>query len=356
MFRQPSVAPRRSLALTASLAAMLGAAPALAADDHSQHQKHDEHAAHAGGHNMSKEDLAVLRERIPLYRLYTDEQINQGMARMADLGFYVSPAGVKDEIGILALGHGYKEPGNTQFRKAYEPIAGKHPTAAALGMAMMDSNHIQEGVDQLVRAGARTIVAIPTEVGDDTSLVHQWRYIFGLEKEGAYLDVPQVKTDARIVLTKTPTTSPIIGDILADYAKEASKDPQNEVAILVAHGPEEADDNRKLLAILEQHAAKIKQATGLREVHFDSLQDDATPDVRSANVNRMRDWITRHDKAGHRVIVLQAIMTGQGGVTERLRKDFDGLNYTLVDKGFTEHPLFGKWIEQTVQQAAASGQ
>jgi hypothetical protein len=41
-------------------------------------------------------------------------------------------------------------------------------------------------------------------------------------------------------------------------------------------------------------------------------------------------------------------MTGQGGVSGRLRRDFDGLSFDLVDKGFAEHPLFDRWIDETV--------
>lgn len=330
------------------LLALAAPVPAIASEeDHSQHAGHS-------AHQMSAEDLATLRRKIRLYQQYTDEEINQGMARMADLEFYVSPEGVRDEVGILALGHGYKEPGNTFFRNAYEPIGRRHPVAAGLGMAMMSSDHIQAAVDRLEKAGAKTIVAIPTEVGDDTSLIRQWHYIFGLSDESAYLDVPRVKSTAKIVMTKTPTTSPVTGDILADFAKSALRDPAKDVVLLVAHGPEEAADNAKLMKILEGHAARVKAVTGVREVRYDSLQDDAPTAVRQANVNRMRDWISAHGDQGHRVIVLQVLITGQGGVTGRLRRDFDGLTYELVDKGLAEHPLFNTWIEQSVQQAVAS--
>lgn len=335
-----------AILLTATL---LPGSPVARADDPAP-VDHSAHAGH-GEHQMSAEDLATLRRKIPLYQQYTDEQINQGMARMVDLELYVSPAGVRNEVGVLALGHGYKEPGNTFFRTAFAPIGSEYPTAAGLGMAMMGSGHIQKAVDELVAAGARTIVAVPSEIGDDTSLIRQWRYIFGLSDDSAYLDVPRVKSPARIILTKTPTTSPVVGDILADYAKGAVRDPQKEVALLVVHGPEEADDNAKLLAILKGHAAKVQAATGLREVKYDSLQDDAPTAIRTANVNRMREWISAHTAQGHRVIVLQCIMTGQGGVTGRLRRDFDGLTYDLVDKGLIEHTLFDQWIRSTVSGA-----
>jgi hypothetical protein len=218
-------------------------------------------------------------------------------------------------------------------------------------MAMMSSFHIQTAVDNLEKAGARIIVALPSEIGEDTSLIRQWDYIFNRTNDSSYLDVPRVTSKAKIIVAKTPTTSPLLADILADYARGASRDPANEAAILIAHGPEDAADNVKLLRILEGHAARIKAATGLAEVHFDCLQDDAPTAIRTANVNRMREWIQKTIASGKRVIVIQAIMTGQGGVTRRIRRDLEGLDVDLVDKGIAEHPLFDKWVRETVASA-----
>lgn len=316
------------------------AAPIVADEDHAAHQ-----------HKMSAEDLAVLRRKIPLYQQYSDDRINESMSRMHDLEAYISPASVHNRIGVLALGHGYGEPGNNLFQAAFRPVAAKLPTAASLGMAMMSSSHVQAAVDDLEKAGATIIVVLPAEIGDDTSLIRQWNYIFDRTNESAYLDVPRVHSKAQIVVAKTPTTSPLVGEILADYARSAVKEPTKEAALLIAHGPEEAADNDKLLKILEDQAAKVQQATGLSVVHFDSLQDDAPTAVRTANVKRMRDWIKDTAAGGKKVIVLQVIMTSQGGVTQRIRRDLEGLKFELVDKGIAEHPLFDRWIQDTVATA-----
>lgn len=313
------------------------AAPAAAAADRSAHQ-----------HKMSADDLATLRRKIPLYQQYSDEQINESMGRMQDLEAYISPAGVHNRIGVLALGHEYGEPGNTLFQAAYRPIAAKLPTATGLGMAMMNSSHIQAAVDDLEKAGATIIIVLPSEIGDDTSLVRQWHYIFTRAEKSSYLDVPRVHSNAQLVVAKTPTASPLVGDILADYARSALKDPAKEAVLLVAHGPEDPADNEKLLRVLATHLAKVKSATGLAEVHFDSLQDDAPTALRAANVNRLRNWIRTTADAGKRVIVVPVIMTGQGGVTRHIRRDLDGLKFELVDKGIAEHPLFDRWIQDMV--------
>ena len=252
---------RCHVAVTASLALLscgaLFAAGEDAATDHSGHQG-------PAGHQMTHEQIEILKSKIEIYRPYTDEQINAAMSRMYEAQEYLSPPAVRNEIGILGLGHGYKAEGDALFKRGYAGVAAVYPTAVGLGMTMMDSAHIQTSVDQLEAAGAKTIVVLPTEVGDNTSLIRQWNYAFGLSDKSSYLDVPRIRSKARIVVARTPTTSPLVTRILADYVRGASRNPAGEVVVMIAHGPEDAADNEKELANLATHAAGIKAATGRR--------------------------------------------------------------------------------------------
>ena len=239
-------------------------------------------------------DLATLRRRIPLYAGYSDQQINDSMARMVDSERYLSPDRVRSDVGILALGHGYGDPGNDQFIGAYRKVATVHRTAAGLGMAMMGSGHIQAAIDKLEKAGAKIIVALPTEVGDDTSLIRQWRYIFGDPIEASYLDVPRVKSKAIVVLAPhTPIMSPIAGRILTDFAKAAVREPAREAAILIVHGPEDPADNVKLMKVMADHAATVKLGSGLSEAR--STASTAIEDAKRDKEIRSRTTEVRGD-------------------------------------------------------------
>ena len=132
---------------------------AKAQEDHSQHQ-------------MSSEDIAVLRSKSPLYQEFTDEEVMANMSSMnPSYDVYVSDASVRGDIGILALAHGFKEPGDTQFKDAMTPMSQTYPTAVGYGMAMMSSAHIQSAVDNLIAAGAKTIVLIYTSFTPTRNLV-----------------------------------------------------------------------------------------------------------------------------------------------------------------------------------------
>jgi hypothetical protein len=341
---------------SALLAALLLGA-SVAADepmDHSQHQMdHSQHQG-PGGHQMTPAQIQELRKKVPLYATYTDEQINESMSRMApDTEAYLSPASVRGSIGVLGLGHGYAGDGNAQFMAGYQAMARERPTAVALGMAMMDSAHVQRAVSALEAAGARTIVVLPSETSETSSLVRQWHYMFGLRNDSAYLDVPRIRTDARVVMIESPTRSPIAAKILARNLAPVIKDPAKEVAMLIMHGPEDPQENEDELRNLARLAAIVKEETGLADVGYGSLQDDAPADIRSANVRRMREWIEKAHASGKTVLVEPVLLTAGGRVSQKLLRDLDGLTYTFVDEGMIGHPLFAQWVHDSVASAVS---
>lgn len=325
-----------------SLAAMVvvGAMPA-ASQDHSHHQ-------------MTNAQFAELREKVPLYREYTDEQILENMGRMGpNHHVYLSAAGTSGNVGVLALGHGYEPSGNEAFKSAYVPTAEARPTAVAFGMAMMTSDHIQSAVDDLTNAGADTILVMPVTTLKVGGLIGQWRYIFGERDDAPWMSVPRVATDANVVFGPTPTTDPLISAILLDNATQLSDDPTNEVVALIAHGPDNEQANATELAILEQHAAFIRAGRPFVDVRGFTLQDDAPSAIRQANIDRIRTWVQSASDDDRRVIVLTTLPV-KGSVHKKIKRDLDGLDYVLMDKGVVENPLFSDWINAVIATAGAA--
>ncbi len=306
-------------------------------------------------HMMTPEQMAELRRKIPLYKDYSDEEIMAGMMHMPpDFWNLISSKDMQGSVGVLALGHGYKLGGNEQFENYAGPISRVHPTAVAPGMAMMSSSHIQQAVDELTgKHGVKTLVVLPMEP-DESSLVGQWRYIFGLRDDAPYLSVPRVRTTARIVFADTPASDPRIGTIMKDYGVEASAHPDKDRLILVSHGPDTPEANPAELALLERHAQEVRRSSPFRDIKVLSLQDDAVPPIRAANLAELRRLIGEATAEGREVVVVPMILT-RGGFHVRLQKDLAGLNYKFANKGLIEHPLFQEWISQTVRAAGGTG-
>jgi len=307
----------------------------------------------AASHEMSDEQLAAMREKVALYRALTDTEARLNMALMGpDYEWYVSDSELQGDTGVLVLAHGVGENSDRLFVKALEPMSRIRPTAVSFGMAMMMSGHIQSAVDDLEKHGVKRIVLVPTGVSKYNSLTRQWEYAFGMRDDSSYLDIPRIKTNAKVLMTNHISDHPLISEALIDYTAEVSKDPANEVVIIVGHGPEDLEDNVPDLAILQVHADRLKAAGKYSDVKVINLQDDAYPPIRKGNVKQLRRWITSAQRSGKKVIVT-VCATNSFGVQQHIREDLRGLDYAFAEKGLAEHPNYLKWIETAVDERLA---
>ncbi len=350
-----------ALGAAAIMVAALVAAPAGAQEDH-QHHMHDANVPEmdadgrrfdpdAPRHEMSDEQLAALREKIALYRALTDSEARLNMSLMGpNYEWYVSDRDMRGDIGVLVLSHGVGENSDRKFVESLQPMGERWPTAVSFGMAMMMSSQLQSAVDDLTERGAKTIVLVPTGTTEYNSLTRQWKYIFNMRDESTYLDVPRIESDARFVLAKHFDDHPLISDILYDHTLAQSKNPANEVVIVVGHGPEDVEDNGPDLALMQTHADRIKARGGFKDVKVINLQDDAYPPIRKSNVKKLRRWITSARRQGADVIVTVA-STASFGFQAHVEEDLRGLDYAFADEGISEHPKYLEWITATVDEA-----
>ncbi len=315
--------------------------------DHSSHSSMDH-----GGHQMTPEMMQQLRDRIPLYQRLNDQQIMLNMRMMPPNGnMYVSDTAVNGEFGILAISHGFSGSGNEELRDEFIPLSTIFPTAIGYGMSMMSSSHMQEAVDQLTAKGVKKIIIMPMVSVRYGSMMDQFNYIFGDRPEGAYADVPKIKTSAKLVMASTPGDSPEIATILIDYAREFSENEANEDVMILSHGPEGDKDNELELGILENLSEIIRTETDFNSVQAFTIQDDAIRPIRAANVKKMREHIEKSTSEGRKVIIVTNLLTSVN-LSEKIRKDLAGLDFEISAKGLMTHPRFRKWMDRTVMGAS----
>jgi len=314
---------------------------AISQEDHTVHQQND--------HMMTDEQFAELRSKVPLYKEYTDEQIIESMSRMRNLGGMLSDAAIVGDVGVLAMAHGYTDDGNQQWMDRFDVISSDYPTGYGLGMAMMSSEHIQTTIDSLEAAGAKKILVLRTETGDTNSLQRQWQYIFGRRDDSSYLSVPRVTSNAELIWGPTPTTHPIMGEIMLEHAQQLSIDPANELVFIMGHGPMTPEENELDLAIMAIHAKAIQEGGGFKDVKYWNVQDDLPPDERAENVVKIRGWIKEARDQGMDVIVVTNSMT-QGSLTGRLQRDVEGLDVKFNATGLIQNPRFADWIKAMVEE------
>jgi len=350
-----------SIMLTASLFL----AGAVDAQEHQHQHNHDSVPdmdadgkrleSYQVNHDMDAETIEALKAKIALYRGMTDRELNMNMSAMGpNYEWYVSDPGLHGDVGVLILSHGVGENSDRMLRDAILPVAENQPTAIGFGMAMMTSAHLQAAVDDLTERGAKTIILVQNGTTTNyNSLTRQWKYIFGLGEESTYLDVPVIESDATFTMSEPFADHELITEILYEHIKEVSKDPANELVIIVGHGPEDIEDNEPDLEIVGVHAERIKAMNEFVDVRIINLQDDAIPPIRKSNVKRLRRWIQKATDQGQDVIVV-AIAAASHGVQTHIREDLRGLDYTFADKGMAENPKYIEWLAAAIEEAQLS--
>lgn len=360
------------VALFTGLALAAHGAPAVGAAEHSGHgaddpSAHDmsRHGAerdplgrrlHGARHEMTPEMSHELRTNVHGWENISDEEIALAMRMMSpNYSWYISDPELSGKTGVLLLLHGFGDRGDRVFKEQLQDYAEVVPTAFALGMSMMMSRHIQLGIDDLVAAGAERIVVVPIVATEYNSMIRQWWYIFGQHDKPGYATVPRVRTEAQILFASPPNDDPLVAEILLEHAEELSEDPDSEVVIIAAHGPTMAEDNRKQLAMMENLARIVQEDGQFSAVLPVTLQDDAPPEVRDANVATLRGMVESATADGKRVIVVTSLM-GARTIQKKLRKDLAGLDYRFNPKGLIQHELFVEWIGTTVRDQLSRAQ
>ena len=303
--------------------------------DHSKHMGH------------SWEDM----KKWPGMENKTKEQLDAMMMGMPpDKEVYISNKDLKKGVGVIVIAHGGSKVWNQEVEKSLSNISKTFPTTIAFGMAMGNSKHIQEGINHLEEAGAKTIIVVMAFFNENNEVSDQVRYIFGKSDKAMWPPVDRVKSNAKIVFASYIDDNPLLAEILTDEAKKKSIDPKNETVIIVGHGPVNPEYNKKALKVMESLAKEVKASGGFRDVKAWNLQDDAPKEVRSANVKIIRGMIEEVSKNGGTALVVGMLISSRG-IQHKIKEDFKGLDYKFYEEGVVTHENFGRWVGEAVTQA-----
>ena len=137
-------------------------------------------------------------------------------------------------------------PWNQNVEKLAATLNQSTPTEVAFGMAEPDS--IQEAVDRLTARGVTDIIAVPLFISSHSPIIENFQYILGvrptLAAKTSLKSLERVKTSAKIRFGKALDDTPRVSEILLDRAKGLTKAPAATTVILIAHGPNDEEDNK----------------------------------------------------------------------------------------------------------------
>lgn len=259
------------------------------------------------------------------------------------------------QTGVLILAHGGSGAWNSAVRQTVESAQLNMPVQIAFGMGMHGNEveNLQHAVDSLNRAGVNEIVAVPLLVSSYSEVMRQYEYLLGASAHGPWEDhAKPVHSRAAIRIARPLDDDPAVSEVLLDRAREISRAPEQETIVLVAHGPNEDDDNVRWLQAMQRVADRVRQTGRFHAVVPVTMRDDAPDPVLAAATAAMRERVQDAGAAG-RVLVVP-LLIASGGVDHKIPQRLEGLDYVFQSKALLPHPAISRWIARHVAQATGS--
>lgn len=271
------------------------------------------------------------------------------------------------DTGILLLAHGGAKEWNTLVHELAARVNQRVPIEVAFGMA--DRTAMQDAVDRLAQRGVGRIVAVPLFISSHSSVFESSQFLLGARSEappalaifakmrhgaGAsdHADHADVADRMRPVASDLPIRvgpaldhDPVVAEILLSRAGAISRDPRSEVVVVVAHGPNSDEENRRWLHDMEIVARRIGDAMPFARVESLTVRDDAPGPTREAATRELRDVVTKATIDGHRVLIVPLLLA-YGGIEKGIRQRLEGLTYEMVAQGLLPDDRLAAWIER----------
>lgn len=312
----------------------------------------------------------------------------------------------QNKIGVLVLAHGGNESWNQTVNETVEPLKKNFELEVTFGMA--DPNTMQTAINNLETKRVDKIVIVPLFISSFSPILRQNEYLLGLRKELAdepmimdhssenpslremnhaqmdhsmsgmhgnnsddpsdnhawhsnhnmnhgnqQVELHPLHFKSKIVLTQALDDNPLVVEIITERIKELSKSPQDETIILVAHGPNDENDNKNWIKTMENISDKLREEfkgeKRFRNIFCTTVRDDAQKDIYEIAKENLRSIVRQASKDGKVIVV--PLLLSQGGIEEGIVKRLEGLEYVWNGKTLLPDTNITKFIRLSVEKA-----
>ena len=301
-------------------------------------------------------------------------KLNRALTALVFSVLFSLPLAAQTE-GILLLAHGGSSTWNEEVLNLATRIDQATPVEVAFGMAKKRT--IQDGVDRLSERGVAGIVAVPLFISSHSSIIRATEYLLALREEAvpeleiyarmdhgsARMDhgsntepaaheamfdpTTPVKTTVPIRLTPALDRHPIVADILVSRAEAVSRNPEEEVAVIVAHGPVSDEDNTAWLEDMGALAELMRQKTRLSRIEYLTVRDDAPKPIRNQAEAQLRALVERVSGEGKNALIVPLLLS-YGGIEKGIRKRLEGLPYRMSSQALLPDDRLNQWVMSVV--------
>ena len=271
--------------------------------------------------------------------------------------------GLAEAQGILLLAHGGRDDWNREVLELASQVDSTLPVEVAFGMA--NKRTIQDAVDRLTERDISGIVAVPLFISSHSSVMRATEYLLGSRDEappelqafarmGAHRDAGRAVNDGFDRTTPVETTVPIsmttaldghalVAEILISRAVDVSRTPEDEIVVLVAHGPSSAEDNDLWLDDMSILAERMLPRTRFSRIERHAVRDDAPDPVRSQATPELRGVVEGAVREGKSVLIVPLLLS-YGGIEVGIRRRLEGLPYRMARQALLPDERLSQWV------------
>ena len=281
------------------------------------------------------------------------------------LAFALLAPGVVEAQGILLLAHGGRDDWNREVLTLAARVDETRPVEVAFGMA--DKRTIRDAVDRLTERGVREIVAVPLFVSSHSSVMRATEYLLGSradappqleafarmgarrrEADGAAADpgfdgTTPLETAAPITVTAALDGHALVSEMLVSRAEAISRTPEDEVVVVVAHGPGSDEDNRLWLENMDVLTERMRARTRFSRIERLTVRDDASEPVREQATAELRAVVEKAVQEGRTVLIVPLLLS-YGGIETGIRRRLEGLPWRMADQALLPDERLSEWV------------
>jgi len=323
---------------------------------------------------MSKRSFGIYRFASALVAVVFAVGVAAAQTHHGDHSGHASTS-ASNKTGILILAHGGDKNWNAEVEKGADSLRKTHPVEVAFGMA--SKRTIQPAVDALVKSGVEEIVAVPLFISSHSSVITSTEFLLGARNEApkalaifakmnhghggdhashnmvedpSFDLLTPVVSKVPIRVTEALNAHPLVAAILLSRALEISKKPENEVIVLVAHGPVSAEENQLWLNDMAKLADGIKAKSKFARIDYLTVRDDAPKEIRDQATAELRG-VVQNALDEKRSVLIVPLLLSYGGIEKGIQKRLEGLDYTMSNHAILPDERLVEWIRISVESA-----
>ena len=272
--------------------------------------------------------------------------------------------GIVEAQGILLLAHGGRDDWNQKVLELASQVDSTRPVEVAFGMA--NKRTIQDALHRLAERDVTEVVAVPLFVSSHSSVFRATEYLLGSREDAP----PQLEAFARMGArrssgssgsdpgfewtTPVETAIPIsvtmaldghalVAEILLSRAAEVSQTPEEEVVVLVAHGPSTGEDNALWLENMSTLVEQMRPHTRFSRIEHLTVRDDASDPVRDQATAELRAVVEAVVEEGKTVLIVPLLLS-YGGIEVGIRRRLEGLPYRMARQALLPDERLSEWV------------